>query len=73
MKTNRNASKALVTVLIISLTLVAVCIGIMAFEFISGIELPDTAKRIIGIVDLIALPVAVFTGIRIRTTRAAQA
>ncbi len=72
MKTNRKATKGLIAAWIIAIALLAVSFGIIAFEFISGTELPDAAKRILGIVALIALPVVVFTSIRLRYIRSAQ-
>lgn len=47
-----------------SLIIIGVATIILAGSNIIGIELPDIAVRIIGIVDLIALPVLAYTSIK---------
>ena len=47
-----------------SLLIIGVATVILAGSNIIGIELPDIAVRIIGIVDLIALPVLAYTTVR---------
>ncbi|MDE6764219.1 MAG: hypothetical protein K2J73_11165 [Oscillospiraceae bacterium] len=47
-----------------SLLIIGVATIILAGSNIMGIELPDIAVRIIGIVDLIAFPVLAYTTIK---------
>lgn len=47
-----------------SLLIIGVATIILAGSNVIGIELPDIAVRIIGIVDLIALPVLAFTTVK---------
>lgn len=47
-----------------SLLIISVATIILAGSNIIGIELPDIAVRIIGIVDLIALPVLAYTTVK---------
>lgn len=47
-----------------SLLIISVATIILAGSNIIGMELPDIAVRIIGIVDLIALPVLAYTTVR---------
>ena len=69
MKTTANATKGLVIARIVAVTVLVIYFGIMAYGWISGNEIPDAARRFLGIVDLIALPAAVFTTIRLRMIR----
>ena len=64
-----KATKGLVIVRIVALSILALYFGIMAYGWISGTELPDAAVRFLGAVDLIALPAAVFCSVRIRMMR----
>lgn len=48
----------------ISLIVIGVATLILAGSNIIGIELPDVIVRIIGIVDLIALPVLAYTSVK---------
>lgn len=52
--------------LIWGVTLIIIGIGtlINAGSNIIGADLPDAARRIIGVIDLIALPVLVFTSVK---------
>ena len=68
MKTN-NTEKGLVIARIVAVTLLALYFGIMVYGWVTGNELPDAARRFLGIIDLIALPAAVFTTIRLRLIR----
>ena len=47
-----------------SLIISSVCSLIIAITGVIGIELPDMAKRIFGIIMLIALPVMVYTSVK---------
>ena len=47
-----------------SLLIISVATIILAGSNIIGIELPNIAVRIIGIVDLVALPVLAYTTVR---------
>lgn len=49
---------------IISLLVCSICSLIIIFFKIIGIDLPDFLRRILGIAVLIALPVMVFSSIR---------
>lgn len=49
---------------IISLLVGSICSLIIIFSRIIGIDLPDFLRRILGIAVLIALPVMVFSSIR---------
>ena len=48
----------------ISLMVIAVCTLVLSIANIIGISLSDTTVRIIGILDLIALPVLALTTVR---------
>ncbi len=65
MKTTTNATKGLVIARIAAVSVLVICFGIMAYRWISGNDLPDAAVRFLGIVDLIAIPVAAFATIRL--------
>ena len=69
MNKKMEATKGLVIARIVALSLLALYFGIMAYGWISGNEIPDAAVRFLGIVDLIALPAAVFASVRIRKMR----
>lgn len=48
----------------LSLLIIGIATVILAGSNVIGIELPDVAVRIIGIVDLIALPVLAYATIK---------
>ena len=48
----------------VSLTIIGIATLILSGSRITGIELSDTAVRILGIIDLISLPFLVFTSIK---------
>lgn len=48
----------------LSLLVISIATMILAGANIVGIELPDAFKRIVGIVDLIALPFLVYTSVK---------
>ena len=66
MKTYNNAEMGLRVARIAVVIILVVCLGIMVCGWITGITLPDAAVRILGGAELIALPTAVFTSIRLR-------
>lgn len=47
-----------------SLLVIGIATVILAGSNIIGIELPDIAVRIIGVIDLIALPVLAYTTVK---------
>lgn len=47
-----------------SLLVIGIATVILAGSNIIGIELPDIAVRIIGVIDLIALPVLTYTTVK---------
>lgn len=47
-----------------SLIIIGAAIIILAGSNVIGLKLPDIAVRIIGIVDLVALPVLAYTSVR---------
>ncbi len=69
MKTCNNAGMGLIAARIAAIAVLVIYFGIISFRWITGITLPDGAIRFLGVVDLIALPVAVFASIRIRKMR----
>lgn len=48
----------------ISLSVIGIATLVFAGSSIIGFELPDTVKIIIGIIELIALPLLVFTTVK---------
>lgn len=48
----------------VSLLVIGLATVILAVTQIAGAELPDTVRRILGIIDLLALPVLAFTTVR---------
>lgn len=48
----------------ISLIIIGVATVVLAGSNVIGLKLPDIAVRIIGIVDLVALPVLAYTSVR---------
>ena len=49
---------------IISIIIVALCSAIFIAAEVMGKEIPDMAKRIIGLIGLIAIPVLVYSSVR---------
>ncbi len=45
----------------ISLLVISVCTLIISITSIIGIDLPDMLKRILGVAELVSLPVLVYT------------
>ena len=48
----------------ISLLVIGIVTIILAGSGLVGVKLPDTATRILGVIDLIAIPVLAFTTVR---------
>ena len=69
MRKTENNERTLNIVRIAALSILAFCFVIMAFNAITGTELSDAAVRFLGAVDLLALPAAVFSSVRIRMIR----
>lgn len=45
----------------VSLLAISVVTLVLAFSSIVGVELPDVWKRLLGVIDLISLPVLAYT------------
>ena len=69
MKTYNNAGMGLMIARIAAVTVLVIYFVIIAYGWISGNNLPDAAVRFLGIIDLIALPTAVFSAMRLRMIR----
>ncbi len=48
----------------ISLMVIGICSLVISVSNVIGIELPDLLARILGIIELVALPVLAFTSIK---------
>ena len=48
----------------ISLMVIGICSLVISGSNVIGIELPDLLTRILGIIELVALPVLAFTSIK---------
>ena len=48
----------------VSLLAISVVTLVLAFSSIVGAELPDVWKRLLGVIDLIALPVLAYTSVK---------
>ena len=48
----------------ISLFVIGICTLVIAVSNLTGLDLPDTLKRILGIIELCALLVMAFTGVK---------
>ena len=48
----------------ISLMVIGICSLVISVSNVIGIELPDLLTRILGIIELVALPVLAFTSIK---------
>lgn len=69
MKNTNNTTMGLMIARAASITVLAIYFGIIAYGWISGNMIPDAGMRFLGIVDLIALPAAVFSSVRLRMMR----
>ncbi len=45
----------------ISLLVISVCTILIMVSYLAGIAVPDAVKRIVGVLDIIALPVLAYT------------
>ena len=61
-----NNTRGLIIARAIAITVLCICFGILGFFRISGTEIPDWGVRFLGIIGLIALPVAVYASVKIR-------
>ena len=50
----------------VSLFIIACVSLIIAVSNMASLELPDIAKRILGIIDLLSIPVLVYSSIKLR-------
>ncbi|MBQ1518274.1 MAG: hypothetical protein IIZ53_00290 [Ruminococcus sp.] len=50
----------------VSLLFIACVTLIIAVSNMASLELPDIAKRILGIIDLLSIPVLVYSSIKLR-------
>jgi len=50
----------------VSLLIIACVSLIIAVSNMTSLELPDIAKRILGIIDLLSIPVLVYSSIKLR-------
>lgn len=56
----------------ISLLVIGICTLIISISNIIGAELPDMLKRILGVTELVSLPVLVYTSVKMFTERDKQ-
>ena len=52
----------------ISLLVISIVTLVIAFSNIFGVELPDVLKRVLGVIDLIALPVLAYSSVKLYTS-----
>lgn len=52
----------------VSLLAISIVTLILAFSNIFGIELPNVLKILLGIIDLVALPILVYTSVKAKKT-----
>ena len=52
----------------VSLLAISIVTLILAFSNIFGIELPNILKILLGIIDLVALPILVYTSVKAKKT-----
>ena len=52
----------------VSLLAISIVTLILAFSYIFGIELPNVLKILLGIIDLAALPILVYTSVKAKKT-----
>ncbi len=69
MKKTNNTETGLIIARAAAITVLAIYFAILAYGWISGNRIPDAGMRFLGIVDLIALPAAVFTSVRLHMIR----
>ena len=50
----------------VSLLIIACVSLIIAVSNMASLELPDIAKRVLGIIDLLSIPVLVYSSIKLR-------
>jgi hypothetical protein len=57
---------------VISLLVISICTLIISITNIIGADLPDMLKRILGVAELVALPVLSYTSVKMFTGRDKQ-
>ena len=57
---------------VISLLVISICTLIISITSIIGAELPDMLKRILGVAELVSLPVLAYTSVKMFTVRDKQ-
>ena len=53
----------------VSLLIISIVTLIIAFSNIFAIELPDVLKRLLGVIDLVALPVLIYTSVKFKKSK----
>lgn len=53
----------------VSLLIITCVTLIIAVSYMASLELPDIAKRVLGIIDLLSIPVLVYSSIKLRKLR----
>lgn len=56
----------------ILLLVISICTLIISISSIIGADLPDMLKRILGVAELVALPVLAYTSVKMFTVRDKQ-
>ena len=56
----------------VSLIVIGICTLIISITNIIGAELPDMLKRILGVAELVSLPVLAYTSVKLFTVRDKQ-
>lgn len=57
---------------VISLLVISICTLIIGITSIIGADLPDMLKRILGVAELVSLPVLAYTSVKMLTVRDKQ-
>lgn len=57
---------------VISLLVISICTLIISITNIIGADIPDMLKRILGVAELVSLPVLAYTSVKMFTVRDKQ-
>ena len=57
---------------VISLLVISICTLIISITNIIGADIPDILKRILGVAELVSLPVLAYTSVKMFTVRDKQ-
>lgn len=57
---------------VISLLVISICTLIISITNIIGADIPDMLKRILGVAELVSLPVLAYTSVKLFTVRDKQ-